>query len=112
MTDRNKLKPRRSYTANSVPLVADLEENEMAVNWTDGKVFVRRNNAIITLTMGGSSGGGGGGGSGSASLVYAATPAGFPATGSADNLYVTTDTQRVFRWDTSNSVYVELGPGA
>lgn len=50
----------------------------------------------------------GGSGSGSASLVYAATPSGFPATGSADNLYISTDTQRIFRWATS--VYVECGP--
>lgn len=107
MTDRNKLKPRRSYTANSVPLVTDLEDNEMAVNWADGKLFVRSGSSIITHTLGGSGGGGG-----SASIVSAATVAGFPATGSSSNLYVATDSRQIYGWDATNSVYVELGPGA
>lgn len=103
----NKIKPRRSYTANSVPLVSDLDENEMAVNWTDGKLFVRQGNTIVAHTLGGSGGGGGGG---SASVVSAATAAGFPATGSAANLYVATDSRKLYGWDSTNSVYVELGP--
>lgn len=48
--------------------------------------------------------------SGSSSLVTAATPAGFPATGSSQNLYRASDTQQVFAWDSTNAVYVELGP--
>lgn len=80
MTDRNKLKPRRSYDSNRVPLVSDLEENEMAVNWTDGKVFVRRNNAIVTLTMGGSGGGGGSG------LTWSSVPASATASGTAGDI--------------------------
>lgn len=108
MPDRNKIKPRRSYTANSVPLTTDLETHEMAVRWTSSDPAIFTKDAagqIVTVPLGG---GGGGGGSGSTSLVYAATPSAFPATGSADNLYIATDTQRVFRW--ASSVYVEVGP--
>ncbi len=49
----------------------------------------------------------GGGGGGSANIVEAATAAGFPATGAAQTLYVSTDASRVYRW--SGSVYVEIG---
>jgi hypothetical protein len=52
---------------------------------------------------------GGGGGGGSANIVEAATAAGFPATGASSTLYVSTDANRAYRWDTSG-VYVEIGP--
>jgi hypothetical protein len=51
---------------------------------------------------------GGGGGGGSANIVEAATAAGFPATGASSTLYVGTDANRAYRWDTSG-VYVEIG---
>ena len=51
---------------------------------------------------------GGGGGGGSANIVEAATAAGFPATGASSTLYVSTDANRAYRWDTSG-VYVEIG---
>jgi hypothetical protein len=58
MTDRNKVKPRRSYTANSVPLTTDLETHELAINWTDGKAFTKNAaGQIVTITLGGSGGG-------------------------------------------------------
>jgi hypothetical protein len=41
MTDRNKIKPRRSYTSGYVPTSADLEVNEIAFNWADSKAFVK-----------------------------------------------------------------------
>ena len=49
-------------------------------------------------------------GGGTASIVSAATVAGFPGTGSASNLYVATDSRQIYGWDSTNSVYVELGP--
>jgi hypothetical protein len=49
------------------------------------------------------------GGGGSANIVEAATAAGFPATGASSTLYVSTDANRAYRWDTSG-VYVEIGP--
>jgi len=58
MTERNKVKPRRSYTANSVPLTTDLETHELAINWTDGKAFTKNAaGQIVTITLGGSGGG-------------------------------------------------------
>jgi hypothetical protein len=54
----NKIKPKRSYTANAVPVVSgntpDIEQHEMAVNWTDGKLFTRdANNQLVSITLGG-----------------------------------------------------------
>ena len=55
----NKIKPRRSYTANSVPLTTDLETHELAINWTDGKAFTKNAAGnIVSLTLGGVGGGG------------------------------------------------------
>ena len=101
----NKIKPKRSYTANSVPLTTDLETHELAINWVDGKAFTKNAAGnVVSLTLGGS----GGGGSGATEIVEAATTAGFPATGSAGVLYVGRDQNRVYRWDASG-VYIEIG---
>jgi hypothetical protein len=98
-----KVRPKRSYTANSVPLTTDLEAHELAINWVDGKAFTKdASGNLVTLTLGG------GGGSGATEIFEAATTAGFPATGSAGVLYVSRDASRVFRWD-SSGVYIELG---
>lgn len=43
----NKIKPKRSYTANSVPLASDLEVNEIAFNWEDKKLFVKKPDGTI-----------------------------------------------------------------
>ena len=51
-----------------------------------------------------------GGGGGSSSLVTAASVSAFPGTGSASNLYITTEDQRLWRWDSTASIYVESGP--
>jgi hypothetical protein len=47
---------------------------------------------------------------GSGSIVTAASVSEFPATGSASNLYITTEDQRIWRWDATASIYVESGP--
>ena len=47
---------------------------------------------------------------GSGSIVTAASVSAFPATGSASNLYITTEDQRIWRWDSTASIYVESGP--
>jgi titin len=101
----SKIKPRRSYTANSVPLTTDLETHELAINWTDSKAFTKNAaGQIVSVTLGGGSGSGG---SSSANIVEATTAAGFPATGASGTLYVATDASRVYRW--TGSVYVEIG---
>jgi hypothetical protein len=99
----SKIKPKRSYTANAVPTTADLETNELAINWADGKAYTRNAAGnIVSVTLGG--------GGGSGSIVTAATVSGFPASGSASNLYITTEDQRIWRWDATASIYVESGP--
>jgi hypothetical protein len=56
----NKIKPKRSYTTNAVPTTSDLDTNELAINWSDGKAFTKNaagNIVSVTLGGGGSSGG-------------------------------------------------------
>jgi hypothetical protein len=98
----NKIKPRRSYTANAVPTTSDLDTHELAINWQDGKAFTKNaSGQIVSVTLGG--------GGGSANIVEATTVAGFPTTGSAGTLYHATNVRRIFFWD-SSGVYVEAGP--
>jgi hypothetical protein len=102
----NRIKPKRSYTANSVPLTTDLDTHELAIRWDSSSPAMFTKDAsgnIVTLTLGG-----GGSGSGATEIFEAATTAGFPATGSAGVLYVSRDASRVFRFDASG-VYIELG---
>ena len=98
----NRIKIKRSYTAGSIPAPSDLETNEVAINWADGKAFTKNASGnIVSVTLGGTGGGSG-------NIVEAATAAGFPATGASQTLYVSRDASRVYRWD-SSGVYIELG---
>jgi hypothetical protein len=75
----NKIKPKRSYTANSVPLTTDLETHELAINWTDAKAFTKNAAGnIVSVTLGG-----GGGGSG---LTWSSVPASATASGTAGQI--------------------------
>jgi hypothetical protein len=101
----DKVRPSRSYTANSVPLSSELTTNEIAINYADSRLYYKTPaGAIQFITLGG----GGGGGSGGSAVVEAATTAGFPATGASQTLYVSRDSSRVYRFD-SSGVYIELG---
>jgi len=52
----SKIKPRRSYTASSVPLTSDLDTHELAINWVDGKAFTKdASGNIVSVTLGGGS---------------------------------------------------------
>jgi len=94
----NKIKPKRSYTANAVPTTSDLDTNELAINWADSKAFTKNAAGnIVSVTLGGG---------GSSSIVTASTVAGFPATGTAGILYVALDTSKVFQWQ---GAYLEVG---
>jgi hypothetical protein len=97
----NKIKPKRSYATGAVPTTSDLDVNEIAISWADNKLFTKNSAGnIVSVTLGGS---------GSASIVAAATAAGFPATGvSSSTLYISTDASRVYRFD-SSGVYIEIG---
>jgi len=99
----NRVKPKRSYTPNLVPLTSDLETHELAINWADNKAFTKNAaGQIVSITLGG--------GGGSSSIVEVATTSALPSVGAGLTLYVVTDVSRMFRWDSTGSVYVELGP--
>jgi cellulose 1,4-beta-cellobiosidase len=49
-------------------------------------------------------------GGGSANIVEAATPAGFPATGASQTIYHAHDVRRIYFWDATAGVYAEAGP--
>ena len=54
----NPIKPKRSYTPNSVPTTGDLQTHEMAINWNDGKIFTKdAGGSVVALTLGGGGGG-------------------------------------------------------
>ena len=58
----NKIKPKRSYTANSVPTTSDLDTNELAIRWTAESPAMFTKNAagsIVTVPLGDGGGSGG-----------------------------------------------------
>jgi hypothetical protein len=96
----NKIKPKRSYTASTVPLSSDLDTHELAIRWDSSSPAIFTKDAsgnIVTVTLGGG---------GSTSVVTAATVAGFPATGTAGVLYASLDTARIYEWQ---GAYLEMG---
>jgi hypothetical protein len=55
----NKIKPKRSYTANAVPTTSDLDTHELAINWADSKAFTKNAaGQIVSVTLGGGGGSG------------------------------------------------------
>lgn len=110
----NKIKPKRSYTSNAVPTTSELDVNELAINWADGKAYTKNAAGnIVSVTLGG---GGGGGGSG---LQWSSVPASATATGTAGQIayddatgffYVATATNTWKR--TALSTWVPFGPTA
>jgi hypothetical protein len=87
----------RSGTA--APTASDFVTGEPAWDKTNGKFYVK-NTAGTMVEIG----------AGGATEIYEyATTASFPAPGSAARIYIATDTSRAYRYDTTNSVYVELG---
>lgn len=86
----NKIKPKRSYTANAVPTAADLDVNEIAINWADGIAYTKDSSGqIVSLTIGG--------GGGSSGFSWSSVPESPTATGTAgqmaydgEHLYIAT----------------------
>lgn len=127
----NRIKPKRSYTANAVPTTSDLETHELAINWTDNKAFTKNAaGQIVSVTLGGGGGsytlptasdtvlGGVKVGSGLAinsgvlsatgpSVIIESTSANFPATGKTGNLYIASVAKTISYW--TGSEYVALG---
>jgi len=112
----NKIKPKRSYTANAVPTTSDLDANELAINWADGKAYTKNASGnIVSVTLGGGGGGG---------LTWSAVPASATATGTAGQIayddtngffYVATATNTWGRvavpaWDTEFASVILLLP--
>jgi len=57
----SKIKPKRSYTTGAVPTTSDLEANELAINWVDGKAYTKTASGnIVSVTLGGGSASSGG----------------------------------------------------
>jgi hypothetical protein len=72
----NKIKPKRSYTANAVPTTSDLDANELAINWADGKAYTKNAAGnIVSVTLGG----GGGTDAGLRALFVPPAPTGLTA---------------------------------
>ena len=83
----------RSTTAGNTP--SSLVSGQIAINEGDGKLFYRNASGAVTLLPTG------------ASLFRYATTAGFPATGQEGALYLSVDTSKLYRWE--STVYVEVG---
>ena len=83
----------RSTTAGNTP--ASLVSGQIAINEGDGKLFYRNAAGAVTVLPTG------------ASLARYATTAGFPATGQEGSLYLSVDTSKIYRWE--STVYVEIG---
>lgn len=79
----NPIKPKRSFTANSVPVAStDISSSgELLINWADGKLFTKdASGNLVTLTVGGSGGGGGGG------ISWSSAPASPTSSGTAGDI--------------------------
>lgn len=83
----------RSTTAGNTP--SSLVSGQIAINEGDGKLFYRNAAGAVTLLPTG------------APLVRHATTAGFPGTGQEGVLYLSVDTSKLYRWE--STVYVEVG---
>jgi hypothetical protein len=83
----------RSTTAGNTP--SSLVSGQIAINEGDGKLFYRNTSGAVTLLP---TGGG---------LARHATTAEFPATGQEGVLYLSVDTSKIYRWE--STVYVEVG---
>jgi hypothetical protein len=83
----------RSTTAGNTP--SSLVSGQIAINEGDGKLFYRNTAGAVTALPTGSP------------LARYATTAGFPATGQEGVLYLSVDTSKIFRWE--STVYVEVG---
>jgi len=93
------IKIKRSNVAGSTPT---LSYGELAYNAADNKLFA--GNAANRPAVVGAGGSGG-----SANIVEVAVAGSLPAVGASNTIYILTDFGRALRWDTANSVYVEIG---
>lgn len=83
-------------TGSAAPSAADFAVSEPAWDSSAGKFYIK--NAAGSMVEVGA---------GSSSLATYATTANFPATGSANVLFLAEDTSRLYQWE--SPVYVEIG---
>lgn len=90
----NTIQLLRSTVAGNKP--SSLASGQIAINERDAVIYYRdaATGAVTALPTGGSS------------LASYATPASFPATGSIGTLYLSSDTSRLYRWE--STLYVEI----
>jgi hypothetical protein len=95
----DKILPRRSFTVGSVPTTSDIDANEIAINWNDGKLFTKDGAGnIVSVTLGGNG----------ANIIEVPTVATLPPNGVINTIYIATDVSRAYRFDASG-VYIEIG---
>jgi len=79
-----------SNTAGNTP--SSLGNGVIGVNQADGRIFFRNSAGAVTQFS---------------SIASYATTASFPATGASGTLYLSSDTSKLYRWE--STVYVEVG---
>ena len=94
----NTVRILRSTTTGATP--SALVSGQIAINEADGKLFYRNGAGAVTEFAGGG---------GTTEVLEYSSPSAFPATGTAARIYVSTTTGRLYRWQSSGSVYVEIG---
>lgn len=56
----NTIKPKRSYAAGVAPAVTgtpEIQQHELAINWTDQKIYTRNSqDQLVTISLGGETG--------------------------------------------------------
>lgn len=99
----NKIVLKKSSVASKVPLVGDLDFGELAINYTDGKLYFKKaDNSIAAFIADGS-----GGGSGGASFTTSETAPSSPQVGD-QWLDSTTGIKYTYVNDGNSSQWVEL----
>jgi len=84
---------KRSGTPGKIPTKDDLLCGELAMNTIDGKLFAKRlDDEIVTIGQ---------------SVIEYPTVDDFPVSGQTDVIYMTTDKNKLYRWD-ENEYYVQI----
>lgn len=97
MPRKNKIIIR---TGSAAPTASDFVAGEPAWDSTNSKLYIRNASGVMSEV---------GAGGGTTWIYEYATTASFPSTGTSARIYIATDTSRAYRWDATNSAYVEIG---
>lgn len=89
----------RIRSGTAAPAAADFNVGEPAWDTSAGRLYVK-NAAGVMVEI--NAGGG--------AVASYSSPSQFPGVGAASTLYVSTSTNRVYRWSAADGYYVEVGP--